>query len=47
MENMVNLKINGIAVSVPKGSTILDAARKTGIEIPTLCFMKEKNEIGA
>ncbi len=47
MENMVNVKINGIAVSVPKGSTILDAARKVGIEIPTLCFMKEKNEIGA
>ena len=47
MENMVNLKINGIDVSVPQGSTILDAARATGIEIPTLCFMKEKNEIGA
>jgi NADP-reducing hydrogenase subunit HndD len=44
---MVNLKINGIAVSVPKGSTILDAARQTGIEIPTLCFMKDINEIGA
>lgn len=47
MAEMVNLKINGIAVSVPKGSTILDAARQTGIEIPTLCFMKEINEIGA
>ena len=47
MDKMVNLKINGIAVSVPAGSTILDAARLTGIEIPTLCFMKEKNEIGA
>lgn len=47
MENMVNLTINGIKVSVPAGSTILDAARKTGIEIPTLCFMKEINEIGA
>ncbi len=47
MSDMVNLKINGIDVSVPKGSTILDAARKTGIEIPTLCFMKEINEIGA
>ncbi|MCR4594937.1 MAG: [FeFe] hydrogenase, group A [Clostridiales bacterium] len=44
---MVNLKINGISVSVPKGSTILDAARQTGVEIPTLCFMKGKNEIGA
>ncbi len=44
---MVNVKINGIAVSVPKGSTILEAARTAGVEIPTLCFMKEKNEIGA
>ena len=44
---MVNVKVNGIAVSVPKGSTILEAARKAGVEIPTLCFMKEKNEIGA
>ncbi len=45
--DMINVKINGIAVSVPKGSTILDAARSAGVEIPTLCFMKEKNEIGA
>jgi len=45
--DMLNVKINGIAVSVPKGSTVLDAARKAGIEVPTLCFMKEKNEIGA
>ncbi len=45
--DMVNVKINGIAVSVPKGSTILEAARVAGVEIPTLCFMKEKNEIGA
>ena len=45
--DMINLTINGIAVSVPKGSTILEAARKAGVEIPTLCFMKDKNEIGA
>lgn len=44
---MVNVKVNGIAVSVEKGSTILEAARKAGVEIPTLCYMKEKNEIGA
>ena len=44
---MVNVKINGIAVSVPKGSTILEAARVAGVEIPTLCFMKDINEIGA
>ena len=45
--DMINVKINGIAVSVPKGSTVLDAARAAGVEIPTLCFMKDKNEIGA
>ena len=47
MMEMVNVKINGIAVSVPKGSTILEAARAAGVEIPTLCYMKEINEIGA
>ena len=45
--DILNVKINGISVSVEKGSTILDAARAAGVEIPTLCFMKEKNEIGA
>ena len=44
---MVNVKINGIAVSVPKGSTILEAARYAGVEIPTLCYLKDINEIGA
>ena len=39
--DMINVKINGISVSAPKGSTVLDAARKAGIEIPTLCFMKD------
>ncbi len=46
MEN-VTLKINGISVSAPAGSTILEAARIAGIKIPTLCFLKEINEIGA
>ena len=45
--DMVNIKINNVPVSVPKGSTILEAARIAGIEIPTLCFLKEINEIGA
>ena len=44
---MVNGKMNGIAVSVPKGSTILEAARYAGVEIPTLCYLKDINEIGA
>jgi len=46
MEN-VNIKINGIDVSAPAGSTILEAARLADIEIPTLCFLKDINEIGA
>ncbi len=45
--DMVNVKINGTAVSVPKGATVLEAARYAGVEIPTLCFLKEINEIGA
>ena len=44
---MVSIKINGIEVSAPAGSTILEAARIAGIKIPTLCFLKEINEIGA
>lgn len=43
----VNIKINNIPVVAKKGSTILEAAREIGIEIPTLCFLKEINEIGA
>ena len=44
---MVNIKINGMPLSVPKNSTILEAARSAGIQIPTLCYLKEINEIGA
>lgn len=43
----VNVKINGIPLNVPAGTTILEAARLAHIEIPTLCFLKEINEIGA
>jgi NADP-reducing hydrogenase subunit HndD len=43
----INLKINNIPVTVKQGSTILDASRKAGIKVPTLCFLKEINEIGA
>ena len=45
--DMINMKINGMDVSVPKDSTILEAARQVGIDIPTLCYMKGINEIGA
>ncbi len=44
---MINLKINNIPVSVEEGTTILQAAKKIGIKIPTLCYMKEINAIGA
>ncbi|MBP1586875.1 MAG: iron hydrogenase small subunit [Clostridia bacterium] len=44
---MINLKIDGIAVTVPEGTTILEAARAAGVRIPTLCFLKDVNEIGA
>ena len=43
----VNIKINGMPLSVPKGISILEAARFAGIEIPTLCYLKGMNEIGA
>ena len=44
---MVNVTINGIAVRVPEGTTIMEAAAKAGITIPSLCYLKEINEIGA
>jgi NADP-reducing hydrogenase subunit HndD len=47
MEKLVNLKINGIAVSVPSGTTILEAAKKAKINIPTLCHLKHINAIGS
>lgn len=43
----VNIKINGLAIQAPKGSTILEAAKLAHIDIPTLCYLKEINEIGA
>ena len=45
--NTVNIKINGMPLSVPAGSTILQAAKSAGIDIPTLCYLKDLNEIGA
>ena len=43
----VKLTINGISVEVPEDSTVLDAAQKAGIRIPTLCYLKDINAIGA
>lgn len=44
---MINLKINGIPVSVPEGSTILDAAKLANIRIPTLCYLKDVQCVGS
>lgn len=44
---MVNLTIDGIAVSVADGSTLLTAAQSVGVSIPTLCYLRDINEIGA
>ncbi len=45
--DMVNIKINNVEYSVPAGITVLEAARYAGIDIPTLCYLKDVNEIGA
>ncbi len=44
---MVNLIIDGKAIAAREGSTILAAAKENGIRIPTLCWFKELNEVGA
>ena len=44
---MIKFTIDGKEVEVNEGETILDGARKLGIDIPTLCFLKEINEVGA
>ena len=44
---MVRLTIDGKNVSVPEGTTILEAAKEIGINIPTLCYLKDINEISA
>jgi len=47
MSELINIKINGKPFSVPENYTILDAARHAKIQIPTLCYLKEINAIGA
>ena len=46
MEN-ITIKINNMDVTAPDGSTILEAARLAHVEIPTLCYLKQINEIAA
>ena len=43
----MTLTINGQTVQVPAGTTILEAAEKAGIKIPTLCYLKDINKIAA
>ena len=45
--DMINIKINGQDVQAPQGYTILEAARLANIDIPTLCYLKDVNQIGA
>jgi len=44
---VVNVTIDGVKLQVPEGTTVLEVARKANIKIPTLCFLKDINEIGA
>lgn len=46
MGKLINLTIDGCAVQVEAGTTILEAAKKVNIDIPTLCFLKGINHIG-
>ena len=46
MSKEITLTIDGNKVTVPEGTTILEAARKANLDIPTLCFLKEINEVG-
>ncbi len=47
MDQLVKLTIDGVDVEVPAGTTVLEAAKRAGINIPTLCYLKDINQIGA
>jgi len=47
MKDMVNITIDGQELSVPNSYTVLEAAKEVGIDIPTLCYLKDINEVGA
>ena len=47
MEKLISLSIDGVQVEVPAGTTVLEAAKQAGINIPTLCYLKDINAIGA
>ena len=45
-EKLININIDGKDIAVKEGMTVLEAAREVNIDIPTLCFLKDINEIG-
>ena len=47
MEQLIKLTIDGVSVEVPAGTTVLEAAKKAGVISPTLCYLKDINQIGA
>ena len=47
MSKMVNIELDGKAVSVPDGATLVDAAATVGVHIPNLCHIKELRGVGA
>ena len=44
---MVDVTVDGVRVQVDDHATILEAAEAAGVHIPTLCYLKDLNEIGA
>ena len=44
---MIHVTINGKALDVAEGTTILAAAKSAGIQIPTLCFLEKREPVGA
>jgi len=47
MSNLINVTIDGVKTQVPAGTSVLEAARSVHINIPTLCYLKDINAIGA
>ena len=47
IEKKVTLTIDGKKVTVPEGTTVLEAAKTAGIHIPTLCYLEDINKVGA
>ena len=45
-DELIKLTIDDKEVKVKKGTTILEAARQAEVDIPTLCFLKDINEVG-